>query len=373
MSEPGLKVGEPLVQWVLLREESYLRSCLGLPLMRKLAEQLTTDFGRIDFAYELDNGQVAIVELETAIDNTTKFNYCTEQLTRYKQITLGAQQPLVVLLYNKASTPPRFQREIQAFAASLSVELREYSITQVLALYKGLIEQLRKTAGISLGRPLAMDVVYLRWLNKIMLPFYRNQADRLTQEEVRVVAGFRSPTSFGVYRALAENFELLYREGGRLVLTSEYGIRFRDNINILLLPQRSLVSVPELSLEQKRVLLESLLNGNFTKFKVNLYYFLRFLHITEGRWVPKANIAYDERWHRLANTFLGTTYSWETLTEFLRFAMNHCEELGLVARIPLQGAQHFQAVLTSLGSRVLGFLELYLHLKREQLQIPLDL
>jgi hypothetical protein len=40
-------------------------------------------------------------------------------------------------------------------------------------------------------------------------------------------------------------------------------------------------------------------------------------------------------------------------------------------------AQHgeptFKAYLTSLGSRVLGFLELYLHLKREQLQIPLQI
>lgn len=373
MSKQSVKVEEPLVQWVLLREERYLRSCLGLPLMRKLAEQLTTDFGRIDFAYELDNGQVAIVELETAIDNTTKFNYCTEQITHYKQIALGAQRPVVVLLYDKQSTPARFQRQIEQFAAASSVELREYSSAQVLALYGRLIEQLRKTAGISLGRPLAMDVVYLRWLNKIILPFHWNDTDTLTEKEVWEVGGFKGRTNFGVYRALAENWGLLERQEGRLILTPQYGVPFRDNINTLLLAQRSLVSVPDLSVEQKRVLLESLVNGNFTKFKVNLYYFLRFLHITEGKWVPKADAAYDEAWHRMANAFLGTTYSWKTLTEFLRFALNHCEELGLVAPIPLQGAQYFQAVLTSLGSRVLGFLELYLHLKREQVQIPLDL
>jgi hypothetical protein len=58
----------------------------------------------------------------------------------------------------------------------------------------------------------------------------------------------------------------------------------------------------------------------------------------------------------------------------MQFTFNQAEELGLVDSIESRpGEPTFKAYLTSLGSRVLGFLELYLHLKREQLQIPLQI
>lgn len=367
-----IAVEHKLVQWALLREENYLRQCLNLSLARKLAEELTTDFGRIDFAYELSDGRVAIVELETAIDSAALVEHCTEQLSRYQRIRFGPQQPVVVLLFDRDRTPPAFQAQLEHFASSNSIELRDYSIAQVLELYKDLMEQLRKSAGISLGRPLAMDVVYLRWLNRLILPFYRGQSDSLTEDQLRVAGGFRSQTSFGVHCALAENFELIERRKTTLFLTG-YGKQFKGDVNLLFVPQGSRANVPNLSTAQKRVLVECLLNGNFIKSKVNIYYFLRFLHLTAGEWVPKARIAYDGRWHELVKTFLGVSYNWNTLTKFLRFALNHCEELELVTPIPIEGANYYRAVLTPLGSRVLGFLELYLHLKREQVQIPLDL
>ena len=73
------------------------------------------------------------------------------------------------------------------------------------------------------------------------------------------------------------------------------------------------------------------------------------------------------------NNFLGTSYKPGPLTRLIRFTFNQAAELGLVDAIKTPNNDPtFKAFLTSLGSRVLGFLELYLHLKREQLQIPLQ-
>ena len=128
-----------------------------------------------------------------------------------------------------------------------------------------------------------------------------------------------------------------------------------------------------MSYSQSRVLLESLTNGQFTKSKVNIYYPLRFIHITNGEWIPKehADIGADRLTY--LNNFLGTNYRPGPLTRLVRFIFNQAEELGLVDAIQTPSHEPtFKAFLTSLGSRVLVFLELYLHLKREQLQIPLQ-
>ena len=51
------------------------------------------------------------------------------------------------------------------------------------------------------------------------------------------------------------------------------------------------------------------------------------------------------------------------------------EKLGfeLVERMRFSKSKYDRVVLTTLGSRVLGYLELYLHLRREQVQIPLQI
>jgi hypothetical protein len=131
--------------------------------------------------------------------------------------------------------------------------------------------------------------------------------------------------------------------------------------------------MPDLSLEQRRVLLESLTNGTFTKSKVNLYYFLRFVHLTHGAWVPKSGTAEDTEKLRFVNLLFGKTYKWSTVRELLLFSCNQCEELDLVQRMRFQRSDYDRVVLLTLGSRVLGYLELFLHLRRERIQIPLQL
>jgi hypothetical protein len=155
-----------------------------------------------------------------------------------------------------------------------------------------------------------------------------------------------------------------------IVLTN-YGKHFRDNYNAEII--RSNASMPELSTEQKRIILEALTNGRFTGSKINIYYFLRFMHLTEGSWIPRSRTPEDKEKLEFVNFLFGKTYRWSTVRELLLFTCNHCEELELVERMRLSRSRYDRAVMTSLGSRTLGFLELHLHLKREQIQIPLQI
>jgi hypothetical protein len=161
------------------------------------------------------------------------------------------------------------------------------------------------------------------------------------------------------------------KAGSRLVSLTEYGKRFCDAMTYGPL---SIGHEFDLTHTQRQVLLESLTNGQFTKSKVNLYYLLRFIHLTNGDWIPKEHGDIGEERLTYLNNFLGTNYLAGPLKRLIRFTFNQAMELDLVDSIETPaGDPTFKAFLTSLGSRVLGFLELYLHLKREQLQIPLQI
>ncbi len=186
----------------------------------------------------------------------------------------------------------------------------------------------------------------------------------------------KADSHFKVHKQMAEYFELIKTNKSEIELT-EYGKRFRDNINYEFAIHenysKSNLKQIELSLEQKRILLESLMNGNIgdLKGKANLLYFLRFVHLTEGIWVPRGR-KIDKQKRDFANSFLGTDYTEITLCNWLNFICKHVEELELVERIKTK-TEYDRATLTSLGSRVLGFIEMDLHLKRERTQIPLQL
>lgn len=369
-------MNENLVQWVLLKRPEYLQKKLGFKLKRKLGENYTTEQGRIDFAFETEK-EILVIELETGINNKAKFAYCTDQVKRYKKINFLSEKPVkFVILFDEENTPPKFRELLKDFCEKLDVILRTYSIIDVQELYKNCLEELSKTTGIYLGPPVAMDVVYLRWLNRVIKPFYDKQADILPLNIVRRYFKYpEKPTNFNVYKKLTENFELIeiIKEDKRkkLMQLTDYGKRFRDNYNTEIIQSRA--TMPDLSTEQKRILLEVLTNGNFTKSKINMYYFLRFVHLTNGEWLPKSGTPEDKEKLKFANFLFGTSYRWTTVRELLLFTCNQCEELGLVERMPLRRSQYDRVVLTTLGSRVLGYLELYLHLKREQLQIPLQI
>ena len=367
---------EELVQWVLLRRMDYLEKCMGVPLRRKVAENFTTDYGRIDFAVESQADEIYVVELETTVDSTAKYDYCVEQVKRYKQIRFSFNRALKFSILFADNTPTRFANRLLTAGQTMSVDVKTYSLAQVQELYRTLIESLEKTAGISLGRPVAMGKCFLRFMNRLMILFLNAGQQIMTMTELRAAFPLKR-TSFGLLIQMCREFDLIeeFNDGNvRWVRLTPMGLRFRDNVIQGMVTQRT---APDLSTEQVRVLLEALMNGNFTKCKVNIYYFLRFVHLTSGEWVPRSIIGkakkYDEERLRFINHLLGTSYRWRSAVELLAFTCNQCEELGLVERIERKGGEYQQVILTSLGSRVLGYLELYLHLKREQIQIPLQI
>jgi len=369
-------MNENVVQWVLLRRTEFLARHLQLPLRRKLAEYQTTDHGVIDFAFDTADNEVVVVELETAITNTAKLEFCVEQSIRYKNLASLIPNPLrVFILYDRLGTPPRFAQRLQAEGNRHGLELRTYSMLDIKNLYQKCMEDLEKTSGIYLGRPVAMNVTHLRLMNRLLLPFRQESVDKIAEKDL--MAGFStegSKTVFRVRRTMAEHFDLLEFEDGksgvREARLTGLGKRFRDNMADDLLARGHEFGI---SHSQRRVLLESLTNGRFTKSKVNIYYLLRFIHITNGEWIPKEHSDMGAERNAYLNNFLGTNYKPKSLRRLIRFTFNQCVELGLVEGIETaRNEPTFKAFLTTLGSRVLGFLELYLHLKREQLQIPLQ-
>ncbi len=369
-------MNENVVQWVMLRETGFLARQLGLPLRRKLAEYQTTDHGIIDFAFDTADNEVAVVELETEVASTSKLDFCIEQSVRYKNLASQVAHPLrVFILYDRLGTPSQFAKRLDDGGKKHGLELRTYSMLDIKELYQKCMEELERTSGIYLGRPVAMNLTHLRLMNRLLLPFWKKEVTTLP--ETAVTKNFSqqgSRTIYRVRRTMAEHFGLIHVEaaakGQKVVQLTQLGQRYCESMSYEPLARGHEF---DLSFGQRQVLLESLTNGHFTKSKVNIYYLLRFIHITNGEWIPKEHGDVGAERLTYLNSFLGTDYRPGTLTRLIRFTFNQAVELGLVDAI--QTPQHeatFKAFLTSLGSRVLGFLELYLHLKREQLQIPLQ-
>jgi hypothetical protein len=249
--------------------------------------------------------------------------------------------------------------------------------------------RLNRTSGLTLSKSVALGVSSLKWLNKFMVPFLVSASPKIRWNELKT--HFNSITNFYVLKRLAEDFELVSKfrlKRENFVGLTDYGERFRDEVlqaemltNIIVrdnpINQKE-NNAPDylldiLSLEQKRILLDILLNGNFTKLKTNIFYFLRFIHLTEGEWMPKISTKMTATQKLYINNILNSSYSPRTLKELLQQLCNYCEELELIERIPNKNCHYDKIILTSLGSRVIGYFELYLHLKREQLQIPLQI
>lgn len=377
-------MNELLVEWTLLREQNYLNECLGLNVKKKIFQQYSTEFGRIDFAHELKDGRIAITELETVIDNKSKLEYCQFQCLEYSNIQLRTEEkPLIVILIAE-ETPAKYQNQLQSFSDKNNFLLKTYSLETVKKHYKNLIEEAVKNSGVPLVKPVANNFTHLSCLNRFILPFYDLEKDELKRTDFIDYFDLKSNKAnshFKVHKQMAEYFQLIEdlsttKQFSKVKLT-EYGKRFVENLNyefaIVKDLTKSGVKRIDLSLEQRRILLESLMNGNIgdLKGKVNLLYFLRFIHLTEGVWIPR-NRNLDKDKVDFANHFLGTNYKQGVISDWLKYVCTHCEELRLIERVKTN-TEYDRATLTSLGSRVLGFIEMDLHLRRERIQIPLQI
>ncbi len=374
-----------------MHEPEYLQTALGFGSLKKIGAEITTTQGRVDFIYETEENNVLVIELETEISSESKYHHCFDQLLRYKRLEnkFNGKKVEVILLFANEGTTPKFRALLVENAKDHDFLLRQYSLIEIKRLFYSTMNRLNRTSGLTLSKSVALGVSSLKWLNKFMVPFLTSISPKIRWNELKVY--FNSTTNFYVLKRLAEDFELISKcrlKGETFVGLTDYGERFRDEVlqaemlNNIIIRDNTIYqkdnNTPDyildiLSLEQKRILLDILLNGNFTKLKTNIFYFLRFIHLTEGEWMPKISTKMSASQKLYINNILNSSYSPRTLKELLQQLCNYCEELELVERIPNRNCHYDKVILTSLGSRVIGYFELYLHLKREQLQIPLQI
>jgi hypothetical protein len=383
-------MNESLVQWILMHEPEYLQSVLGFGPIKKVGTEITTDYGRVDFIYETLQNELLVIELETGISSESKYRHCIDQILRYKNLEykFNGKKVKVILLYASESTSTKFNDLIQLNSRRYFFLTRQYSLIKIKSSFQSIMDRLNRTSGLTLSKSVALGVSSLSWLNKFMLPFLEKDTDKLQWNDLK--NWFNSQTNFYVLKRLAEDFELISKSRIKRVnyiALTNYGKRFRNAMlrsdlfkNVVYDKDHKIqgnIPDPEyildlLNLEQKRILIEILLNGTLTKLKTNIFHFLRFIYFTEGEWMPKMSTKITSWQKMYINNILNSTYSARTLKELIQQLCNYCVELELVERIVNKKCPYDKLILTSLGSRVIGYFDLFLHLKREQIQIPLQ-
>ena len=219
--------------------------------------------------------------------------------------------------------------------------------------------------GLSLPKPANYTICFLRWLNKILKPFKDTKSDKLNADELAHYFSSPNSTNFKCYLRLAMDFEMITENNGRFSVTNN-GLEYIQNFNPEIDFATNLSSV-DLNNEQKKILLHVITNGKWTAHKVNIYWFLRFLEVTNGEWLP--NIKDFEK-HKLdlVNGLFNVSYRSRTMYEFLCFACNWCMELGLVDRIK-SSTNYDRIYLTPLGIEINNIFSLDLQIKKSRLNL----
>jgi len=354
---------ESLVQWTLLNNLSELSKYLNFKIASKKAQELSTDFGRIDFILEGYQNNHLLVELETILNEKSKLDYCFNQIVSYKNIKFVKDTTYCILYASETSE--KVKPKINFFAKENNILVRTYSLNKIKSLYSETVEKLSLSFGLALPKPKNYTICYLRWLNKILKPYYDSKKKIL--QKGKLASYFTSPntTNFRCYLRLALDFEMIIIDNNQYLLT-QYGEDYINNFN-LDINQSSNLSSNDLTNEQKKVLLKILTNSNWTPHKVNIYWFLRFVEVTEGEWLPNIK-AFDDSKLEVINGLFGVNYKSRTMYEFLNFACNWCIELGLVDKIRT-GSKYDRIFLTPLGVEVNNIFSMDLHIKKSRMNL----
>lgn len=358
---------ESLVQWTLLNNAAVLANVLQFDIAKIIGQEITTDFGRLDFVLANNSGKHWIVELETAIDSKSKLDYCLSQTLNYKNVSFSADTEYCILY--AAETKPAYEKQISLFCQKHQLLSRQYSLENTRKLYAQTVERLSLNVGLALPNPKNYTICYLRWLNKILKPFRDANAVRLHNEAIFAPFqnGKSSTTNFKCYERIAFDFELLEQSGGyySLTLIGELFVKAMSPY-VDVTPN---VSSINLTNEQKRLLLRILTNGNWNNcvHKVNIYWFLRFVEVTRGSWLPKKH-EFDNDKLDIANGLFNVSYSKRTMHEFLTWCSNYCLELGLIDRIK-STSDYDLIVLTPLGVEISNIFSIDLTLKRSRMNL----
>jgi len=358
-------MNEALVQWTLLNNLDFLGKSLRFNIASKLGQEISTDFGRIDFIVEDFAKSQLIVELETVLDTKTKLEYCFAQVSNYKNVRFSNRTAYCILY--AWETPNGNRRLVNDFAIRNDILARTYSLNSVKALYAQTVERLSLSFGLALPEPKNYTICYLRWLNKILKSFSDFGKTTLTKPELAKYFSSHNTTNFKCYLRLALDFEMIEPSGSCYSITAN-GKEFIANFNpsIFESPGRRLPSI-DLMNEQKRLLLKILTDGNWTVHKVNIYWFLRFIEVTNGAWIPNS-IDFAQEKLDMVNGLFGVSYKKRTMYELLNFTYNFCAELDLVERVKSRG-KYDRIYLTPLGVEVNNIFSLDLQAKRSRLNL----
>jgi len=358
-------MNESIIQWTLLNNLGFLGGCLNFNIATKVGQEITTDFGRIDFIVEDFNRNQLIVELETILNTKPKLDYCFSQITSYKNVKFSDSTAYCILY--ALETPYRNRQIVKHFGIKNDILTRTYSVDKVKGLYAQTVERLSLSFGLALPEPKNYTICFLRWLNKILKPFADFERKTLTKRELAEYFTSYKTTNFKCYLRLALDFEMI-EPYGQLYRITENGQEYVSNFNpyVFSSPPRQLPSI-DLMNEQKRLLLKILTNGNWTVHKVNIYWFLRFIEVTSGEWIPNVkDFAQDKL--DLVNGLFRVSYKKRTMYELLNFTYNFCSELELVERVK-SGGRYDRIYLTPLGVEVNNIFSLDLQAKKSRLNL----
>ncbi|MCK9452576.1 MAG: hypothetical protein M0Q90_12860 [Bacteroidales bacterium] len=354
---------ESLVQWTLLHNLEFLSNNLDFPIAIKKGQEITTDFGRIDFILENYHKDQLIVELETILDTKSERDYCFYQILNYKNVKFTDNTSYCILFANE--TNQKSKKIISDFGNTNNVLIKTYSINEVKKLYASTVDRLSLSFGLAMPKPANYTICFLRWLNKILKPYRDFGKTFLTEKELSYYFTSANTTNFKCYLRLALDFEMIYQNKNGFTISNN-GIDYIENFNPEIDYATNLSAI-DLTKEQMKVLLRVITNGNWTAHKVNIFWFLRFLEVTGGEWLP--NIKNFER-HKLdlVNGLFGVNYRSRTMYEFLNFACNWCIELGLVDKIKTSTTYDI-VYLTPLGIEINNIFSLDLQLKKNRLNL----
>ncbi|HAB52971.1 MAG: hypothetical protein A2315_06950 [Ignavibacteria bacterium RIFOXYB2_FULL_35_12] len=358
---------EHLIQWTLLNNLAYLSKLLDFRIAKPIGQEISTDYGRIDFILADISNKHLVVELETNLDSRLKFDYCIGQTIQYKNVKFVSDTSYCIL-YSE-DTNSKYKSLLRNFGFENNVIVKTYSTNDVKILYSETIKRLTLNVGLALPNPKNYTICFLRWLNKIMKTFVDNRKSTLSFNEVfkPFKNNKNSRTNFNCHLRIARDFELIEINSDYFVLTA-YGKEFIENFNPFLFVADNASSV-ELSNEQKRLLLKILTNGNWEDkvHKINIYWFLRFIEVTDGKWLPKKHY-FDRDKLEIAKGLFRVSYASRTMQEFLNWCCNYCIELGLVEKIK-STSEYDEIYLTPLGIEVNNIFSMDLQIKKSRMNL----
>lgn len=160
---------------------------------------------------------------------------------------------------------------------------------------------------------------------------------------------------------------MLIEKNNNFYLTKN-GIEYISNFNPYIFQNKNVSSI-DLTNAQKRLILQVLTNGNWDGkvHKVNIYWFLRFIEVTGGDWLPK-NAPFDKDKLEIARGLFKVHYNFLTMQQFLNWCSNYCEELGLIEKVK-STSNYDSIVLTPLGVEVNNIFSMDILVKKNRMNL----